>query len=123
MTPEELEAIPGISEETVSQIQTAVMSFYGQYEEEGQSAPSVSPVTEAANEDEGEPGSEEVSTGVLEQDLARHEAAALDESGGTEVLDLGRVEGLSAAPSVFDEQPEPIETAEKHESATMKSAE
>ncbi|HXR75994.1 MAG TPA: transcription termination factor NusA [Bryobacteraceae bacterium] len=123
MTPEELEAIPDIDEETVSQIQTAVVSFYGQYEEEGEPAPSVSPITEAANEDAGEPGSEEVATGVLEQDLARHEAAAVNESDGTEILDLGQVEGLSAAPSIFDNQPEPVETAEKHESATMKSAE
>lgn len=124
MTPEELESIPDIHEETVRQIQAAVVSFYGQYEEEGaEPAPSVSPVTEAAIEDAGEPRSEEVATGVLEQDLARHEAAEVDESDGTEVLDLGRVEGLSAAPSTFDERPDPVETAEKHESATMKSAE
>src|SRR6476469_3315408 len=122
MTPEELEAIPEIDEEVVGQIQAAVVSFYGQYEQE-EPAPSVSPITEAANEDEGEPGSEEVATGVLEQDLARHEAVAVNEVDGTEVLDLGRVEGLSAAPSIFDDQPEPIETAEKHESATIKSAE
>jgi N utilization substance protein A len=124
MTPEELESIPDIHEETVRQIQAAVVSFYGQYEEEdAEPAPSVGPVTEAAIEDAGEPGSEEVATGVLEQDLARHEAAQVDESDGTEVLDLGRVEGLSAAPSTFDEQPNPVETAEKHESATIKSAE
>ena len=122
MTPEELEAISEIDEEVVGQIQAAVVSFYGQYEQE-EPAPSVSPITEAANEDEGEPGSEEVATGVLEQDLARHEAVAVNEVDGTEVLDLGRVEGLSAAPSIFDDQPEPIETAEKHESATIKSAE
>jgi len=122
MTPEELEAISEIDEEVVGQIQAAVVSFYGQYEQE-EPASSVSPITEAANEDEGEPGSEEVATGVLEQDLARHEAVAVNEVDGTEVLDLGRVEGLSAAPSIFDDQPEPIETAEKHESATIKSAE
>jgi len=122
MTPEELEAISEIDEEVVGQIQAAVVSFYGQYEQE-EPAQSVSPITEAANEDEGEPGSEEVATGVLEQDLARHEAVAVNEVDGTEVLDLGRVEGLSAAPSIFDDQPEPIETAEKHESATIKSAE
>ena len=122
MTPEELEAISEIDEEVVGQIQAAVVSFYGQYEQE-EPALSVSPITEAANEDEGEPGSEEVATGVLEQDLARHEAVAVNEADGTEVLDLGRVEGLSAAPSIFDNQPEPIETAEKHESATIKSAE
>jgi N utilization substance protein A len=123
MTPEELEAIPDIDEETVGQIQAAVVSFYGQYEQEEEPASSVDPVTEAANDDEGEPGSEEVATGVLEQDLARHQAAAVNEAEGTEVLDLGRVEGLSAAPSIFDDQPEPVETAEKHESATIKSAE
>ena len=34
MTPEELEAIPGIDEEIVSQIQATVVAFYGQYDEE-----------------------------------------------------------------------------------------
>ncbi len=36
MTPEDLEAIPGVSAEMVRQIQQAVNSFYGQYEEVGE---------------------------------------------------------------------------------------
>ena len=43
MTPEELEAIPEIDEEVVRQIQTAMVSFYGQYEQE-EPTPSVSPI-------------------------------------------------------------------------------
>ncbi|MGI9073993.1 MAG: transcription termination factor NusA [Bryobacteraceae bacterium] len=38
MTPEELEAIPEIDEATVSQIQSAVVSFYGQYDNPEQEA-------------------------------------------------------------------------------------
>jgi hypothetical protein len=33
MTPEELEALPGIDPETVEAIQTAVNGYYGQFEE------------------------------------------------------------------------------------------
>ncbi len=41
MTPEELEAIPDIDEDVVTQIQSAVVSFYGQYddEQEAEAAP------------------------------------------------------------------------------------
>jgi N utilization substance protein A len=115
MTPEELEAIPNFSEETVSQIQTAVVSFYGQYDDEGQSSEDEAAPTDAEGieeaidestnpEEPGEPSEspgafENVETGVLESDLARGVAAELDETDEGEVLDLGRVEGLSGAPS------------------------
>ena len=39
MTPEELEAIPGIDPETVEAIQTAVNSYYGQFEGAAEAAP------------------------------------------------------------------------------------
>jgi len=38
---------------------------------------------------------------VLERDLATHEPGVLDETDHGQVLDLGRVEGLSAAPSTL----------------------
>jgi N utilization substance protein A len=140
MTPEELVAIPGIDEATVGQIQTAVMSFYGQFEQQPDEEAAAVEV-EAAQEVEaeaamvseggaaeavsenGDSSSEEVATGLLEHDMARHEAAVVEDGPAGEVLDLGNVEGLSAAPSTLGHQPGPDEIAEKHESGTMKGAE
>jgi N utilization substance protein A len=126
MTPEELEAIPEIDEGIVAQIQTAVMAFYGQYDqveptETEADAPAVAP--EAAATVHEEVGSEELATGVLEHDTARHEGAHLVETDGGETLDLGTVEGLSAAPSTLTHQAGPEEIVEKHESGTIKDAE
>ena len=75
MTPEELEAIPDIDEGIVGQIQTAVMAFYGQYDqpEEPRGRSGGNPCLE-------EIASEELATGVLEHDTARHEAARLVET-------------------------------------------
>jgi N utilization substance protein A len=120
MTPEELEAIPGIDDEVVRQIQTTVVAFYAQYDEteggdeasetEHASEEEAAPVTEEQIESviDNETGSERssepfhnVETGVLEHDLARREAAETERSGNTVVLDLGRVEGLSGAPSAL----------------------
>jgi N utilization substance protein A len=113
MTPEELEAIPGIDEDVVRQIQTSVVAFYGEYEEleqepesdEGsERAPGDAAGIERAIDREAiaspdNDSFESLETGVLEHDLARHEAALLGKTGKTEVLDLGLVEGLSGAPS------------------------
>jgi N utilization substance protein A len=119
MTPEDLEAIPGIDEEIVGQIQTTVVAYYGQYDEEqaaanapsGEAAASqAEAVPVSANEIEnaidGETGSEQpgevfqnVETGVLEHDHARAEGAHTELAEGAVVLDLGTVEGLSGAPS------------------------
>jgi N utilization substance protein A len=117
MTPEELEAIPGIDEEIVGQIQTTVVAYYGHYDEEQEKAAQsavaspvmaqaeAAPVTAQAienaidsEEDKGG-GFQNIETGVLEHDLARHEAAQTESASGTVVLDLGTVEGLSGAPS------------------------
>jgi N utilization substance protein A len=137
MTPEELEAIPEIDEATVSQIQSAVVSFYGQYDNpEEEAAPVDAETIEAAidattsegseNSGAGEyetpPGFENIETGVLEHDLARHEPAALEETAEAEVLDLGRVEGLSAAPSTLRDFAEADETAETDQSGTMEKS-
>jgi N utilization substance protein A len=133
MTPEELEAIPDIDEATVSKIQTIVVSFYGQYENaEDEAAPvdaeSIETAIDASTidtsesgEDETSPGFENIETGVLEHDLARHEAAPLDESAEGEILDLGRVEGLSAAPSTLREVAASGGIAETEESGTIEN--
>jgi hypothetical protein len=119
-TPEELEAIPEIDEETITQIQTAIVSFYGQYEQ-GEGAEYVEEVAAPA------PGhdlsSRDIATGVLEHDYARHESAATNDAGEGEVIDLGQVEGLSAAPSSLEPQTEVEETAENAESANINIAE
>src|SRR5581483_9157204 len=102
MTPEDLEAIPGIDETIVSQIQSSVVSFYGQYEEEeGEAAPvSAEQIEDAIDRNPGptgipgeeggedNPGEfENIETGVLERDIATHENAQLEESEEGEVLD------------------------------------
>ncbi len=56
MTPEELEAIPGIDQESVDQLQMAVNSYYSQFEEQGQAA--------AAPEAAAEPGAEAAEAGA-----------------------------------------------------------
>jgi transcription termination/antitermination protein NusA len=124
MTPEELEAIPEINEDVVRQIQAVVVAFYGEYDE-GEPEPVVEEVIEGQPESAGQPdlASGDVPTGVLEHDLARHEAAPVADDSGAETLDLGSVEGLSAAPSTLSYQPDPEQIVEKHESATIESAE
>jgi len=121
MTPEQLEAIPGIDEEIVGQIQSAVMSFYSSYDTEENEAENREAENEAvptspeeiekvidasseAGQERGERGAnlsafENIKTGVLERDLATHELPEIDQVDEGEVVDLGRVEGLSAAPS------------------------
>jgi N utilization substance protein A len=128
MTPEELEAIPEINEGIVGQIQTAVMSYYGQYDEQdvpvdGDYAVEAEAAGEHAPEAASETTSETAPVGVLEHDLARHEAASVVETTDGETLDLGRVEGLSAAPSSLSHQLSPEEIAENQESGNMKGAE
>ena len=112
MTPEELEAIPGVDEELVTRIQTSVVAFYSQYDAEQQNeesseteteeAPADPEAIEAAIDNEGSghhAAFRNIETGVLEHDLAKHEQVLLEETKEGEVLDLGKVEGLSAAPS------------------------
>jgi transcription termination/antitermination protein NusA len=122
MTPEELEAIPGIDEEIVGQIQATVVAFYGQYDEEA--APLEAEGTEtpgagvASLESENGDPFANIETGVLEHDLATHQAALLEETEDGETLDLGRVEGLSGAPSTL-RSAVPRETGEAVASDTM----
>jgi N utilization substance protein A len=110
MTPEELEAIPGVDEELVTRIQTSVVAFYTQYDDaQSEEAPVDPAAIEAAIDHEATSADglqsedhqpfKNLETGVLEHDLAKHEHALLEETDEGDVLDLGKVEGLSAAPS------------------------
>ncbi len=132
MTPEELEAIPGIDEAIVSQIQAAVVSFYGQYDSELSEEAPVNPeeieaVIDASGPADAEAGEahatpaafDNIETGVLEHDLATHALAPVEETDKSEVLDLGRVEGLSAAPSTLSAVVGSAEAAGIAESDTM----
>ncbi len=129
MTPEELETIPGIDEKVVERIQSSVVAFYNQYDSgQSEEAPVDADAIEAAIDEttENEPGPIEtpsafanIETGVLERDLATHETAPLEESGEGEVLDLGRVEGLSAAPSVLRDFVESDEASREAQSDTI----
>ncbi|MBV9295406.1 MAG: transcription termination/antitermination protein NusA, partial [Acidobacteriaceae bacterium] len=104
MTPEDLESIPGIDEGIVSQIQGSVVSFY-EYDTVQEAAPTQAEEIETVidetttdnaeqnakeqrrdddgaevSEDTGAPEVfENIRTGVLEQDLATHEAALVEE--------------------------------------------
>src|SRR3954463_13612687 len=148
MTPEQVEAIPEIDEHIVEQIQSAVVSFYGQYDaEDGESegaqpesseaeafeqAPSDpegvenvidgTPAT-ATDTDENTDAFQNIRTGVLESDLARNEGAHTEHSSKGEVLDLGRVEGLSSAPSTLHEMGGSGHAADFDESDTIEKSE
>ena len=84
MTPEELEAIPGIDEEIVGQIQAGGVGFYGQYEElkaEARRVPRANVTTMPPEQRLRNllrrrcASFENIETGVLEHDLARNEPA------------------------------------------------
>ncbi|HEX7361375.1 MAG TPA: transcription termination/antitermination protein NusA, partial [Bryobacteraceae bacterium] len=137
MTPEQLEAIPEIDEATVARIQAAVMSFYGAYDTEpNEAAPVEAGEIEAAidsetagaggesieREEQNLSAFENIETGVLEHDLATHEMPEIEEIDEGEALDLGRVEGLSGAPSALRKAVSE-ETAESPESDTMSKTE
>jgi N utilization substance protein A len=81
MTPEELEAIPGISRESVDQLQQAVNSYYSQFEEQGQAA-----ANPAQTIPEAEPSAEIAvaeSEAVLEPVQAAAEEEENTEQSGT----------------------------------------
>ena len=109
-----------------------MVAYYGQYDEAEAEEAAVDPAAiEAAidrestsadgfDSDHGEPF-RNLETGVLEHDLAKHEQVLLEETDEGEVLDLGKVEGLSAAPSQLRglTQSHQVEAAESAESDTM----
>jgi N utilization substance protein A len=84
MTPEELEAISGIDQESVDQLQLAVNAYYSQFEQEGQAA-----APEAAAEPEAEAAPEagpdaEPAAEVAEAVQAAPEAEIAEQSGTME---------------------------------------
>jgi N utilization substance protein A len=56
MTPEDLEAIPGIDSENVEQIRDAVVAYYGQYEDANDGVPQEEPAEEQPTLEMGEAG-------------------------------------------------------------------
>jgi len=58
MTPEQLEEIPGIEQDMVENIQTAVVGYYGQFEQQQETPAPEEPATEPAAEAVEEAGSE-----------------------------------------------------------------
>jgi N utilization substance protein A len=50
MTPEQLEEIPGVDDEMVNNIQTAVVGYYGQFEEQESPSEAAAPVDAAITE-------------------------------------------------------------------------
>jgi N utilization substance protein A len=132
MTPEQLEAIPDIDESIVEQIQTSVVSFYGQYEPEAEEEVALAPENGDGVIDEGsenelessvpednENAPETLETGVLEHDIARHETVEVEHTKQGDVLDLGRVEGLSGAPSTLSGDVSPDAESRDEESDTI----
>ena len=124
MTPEELESISEIDEQIVGQIQTAVVSYY---DSEGSPAGETSATSgdedtvpaELVDGEAGEIALENIATGTLERDLAVHSPAPLEETPDGEIVDLGMVEGLSAAPSTLDHLTKTVESGENEESDTI----
>jgi hypothetical protein len=123
------------------------MSFYGQYEAaavEGQSPEENAPEDEEApaqaeeiedvldaeashapagefDETDTPAAFDNIETGVLEHDIATHEPATVDDTDEGEVVDLGRVEGLSAAPSSLRNTTESGEIPETDKSDTIEN--
>jgi N utilization substance protein A len=132
MTPEQLEAIPEIDESVVEHIQSSVVSFYGQYESEGVEEASASGEEtesminegfenelESSVPEDNENALETLETGVLEHDMARHESVEVEHTKQGDVLDLGKVEGLSGAPSTLGGDVSPDTELEAEESDTI----
>jgi hypothetical protein len=87
MTPEELEAIPGISQEAVDQLQQAVNSYYGQFEEQGPAAGAPQATPEAAAI-EAEPAAiEDQPAAAEEQEIAEQSGTMEDAGSPTQTLE------------------------------------
>jgi transcription termination/antitermination protein NusA len=85
MTPEQLEEIPGIGDEMVEKIQEAVVSYYGQFEEDGEGAAAPAESTAAAGSELAEEKQEEApqeQSVTIEITEAPAGAEALDKEQG-----------------------------------------
>jgi N utilization substance protein A len=74
MTPEQLEEIPGIEPEMVENIQTAVVSYYGQYEDQQETPAAAENGAEAAPEAATETPVEVSNAKALENESDRIES-------------------------------------------------
>ncbi len=74
MTPEQLEEIPGIEPEMVENIQTAVVSYYGQYEDQQETPAAAENGAEAASEAATETSVEASNAKALENESDRIES-------------------------------------------------
>ena len=79
MTPEQLEEIPGIEQEMVENIQTAVVGYYGQFEEAEETA--AEPAMEAASETAAAVSEEKVPENGSDRIESTEAPAAAPESG------------------------------------------
>ena len=87
LTPEELEALPGIDPETVESIQVAVNSYYRQFEEpanEPAAAESSAAEEPAAEEAAGAPASPESPVGVVSIAAPENESVTIENAESSE---------------------------------------
>jgi len=87
MTPEELEALPGIDPETVERIQVAVNSYYRQFEEpasEPAAAESSAAEEPAAEEAAGAPASLDSPVGVASAAASENESVTIENAESSE---------------------------------------
>jgi N utilization substance protein A len=87
MTPEELEALPGIDPETVERIQVAVNSYYRQFEEgasEPAAAESSAAEEPAAEEAAGAPASPDSPVGVASAAASENESVTIENAESSE---------------------------------------
>jgi N utilization substance protein A len=115
MTPEELEALPGIGSEVIEKILMAVNAYYGEFD--------------AAQEQVGEEvvpeelGEEVVPEQLAEETIAESaEPAAHEIENEVEVVDAADVH-LSAAPSELHDSPHPLSSVAKGEFDTIEDSE
>jgi N utilization substance protein A len=81
MTPEQLEEIPGIEQEMVENIQSAVVSYYGQFEEQTEPAAAVEVASEPATEAPAEASNNEAPENESDRIVSTEVPAAAPESG------------------------------------------
>jgi len=81
MTPEQLEEIPGIEQDMVENIQSAVVGYYGQFEEQTTLEPAAETVSEAATETPVEASNEKAAENESDRIESTEVPAAAPDSG------------------------------------------
>ena len=88
MTPEELEAVPGIGEKTIEKISVAVRHYFGQYEEGEERPPAPEPVAAAQSASEAEATSDSEETDMSKTPEEILAAEASDAGSAEELTDV-----------------------------------